>query len=312
MRGRIRGKWRPPLALVLGGTLAAVFALPLFGIGYLQVAGGILGYAETSWMIGWMALLSVAILGFLLWRLVLKPVRALTAYADAVADGQDAEAPDHFGTPELSALGASVGQMSTTLHTRAATVRSYADHVTHELKSPLTTVRGAAELLSGDLDDQTRATLTARITEAADQMTRLIDAQRDLALARDPVRPGQARVSDVLGGRAIEVAVAQDEMLPIAPERLEIVLTHLIGNAAAHGATRVDVTAAEDVLQISDNGRGVSSGNRDRIFEPFFTTRRDTGGTGMGLAIVHQMLAAQGAQIELAPSEHGASFVIQF
>ena len=55
MSRRVIRKWRPPLAFVLGGTLAAVFFLPLIGIGYFRIAGGVLGWAETSWMIGWMA-----------------------------------------------------------------------------------------------------------------------------------------------------------------------------------------------------------------------------------------------------------------
>ncbi len=74
MSRRVIRKWRPPLALVLGGTLAAVFFLPLVGIGYFRVAGGVLGWAETAWMIGWMALVATTILGVLLWRLVLHPV----------------------------------------------------------------------------------------------------------------------------------------------------------------------------------------------------------------------------------------------
>ncbi|MFY9204504.1 MAG: HAMP domain-containing sensor histidine kinase, partial [Yoonia sp.] len=64
-----------------------------------------------------------------------------------------------------------------------------------------------------------------------------------------------------------------------------------------------------DTVVVSDNGSGISDGNRDRIFDPFFTTRRDAGGTGMGLAIVSRMLAAQGASIALGEGS-GATFVI--
>jgi len=61
-----------------------------------------LGWGETSWLIGLMAFLVTAILGFLLWRLVLRPVEALTTYAKGVAEGGAADAPVHFGTPEIS------------------------------------------------------------------------------------------------------------------------------------------------------------------------------------------------------------------
>lgn len=81
MRRRVIAKWRPALGLALGGTLVAVFVLPLLGVGYFRVAGGVLGWAEASWMIGWMAFFAATILGVLLWRLVLRPVQNLTRYA---------------------------------------------------------------------------------------------------------------------------------------------------------------------------------------------------------------------------------------
>ena len=67
-------------------------------------------------------------------------------------------------------------------------------------------------------------------------------------------------------------------------------------------------------IRVSDDGPGISSGNKAQVFEPFFTTRRDSGGTGMGLAIVQTLLLAHGARITLEdPSEAGGSrFLIQF
>ena len=154
VRARIREKWRPPLALVIGGTLAAVLCMPLIGVGYFRVAGNVLGWGETTWMIGWIAVVSTAILGFLLWRLVLRPVYALTTYAKAVKEGRsDVPLPPHFGTPELSDLGVAVHEMATTLQNREAGIRAYSDHVTHEMKSPLTSIAAAAELLGGDIDE---------------------------------------------------------------------------------------------------------------------------------------------------------------
>jgi signal transduction histidine kinase len=64
-------------------------------------------------------------------------------------------------------------------------------------------------------------------------------------------------------------------------------------------------------LVISDDGSGISPGNRDRIFDPFFTTNRDGGGTGMGLAIVRRLLSAHGATIALQ-DDPGAVFEIEF
>jgi len=63
---------------------------------------------------------------------------------------------------------------------------------------------------------------------------------------------------------------------------------------------------------VGNNGDAISASNRDRIFDAFFTTRRDSGGTGMGLAIAQAMLRANGGLIRLLPQEQGAAFEIRF
>ena len=308
MSRRVIAKWRPPLAFVLGGTLAAVFFLPLIGIGYFRVAGGVLGWAETAWMIGWMAFVATAVLGFFLWRLVLRPLRALTDYAQA--EGA-ADVPVHFGTPEFSKLGQSVIAMTETLQGREAVLRSYADHVTHELKSPLSAIRGAAELLSSDtLASADRAKLVGNVSLAAARIQDLLDDQQEFVRAHDQTGAGVSKLSELVAKWPC-VKVALDGPVPLNTKVGDIVMTHLIGNALQHGATCVTVTCLADQLQISDNGPGVSGGNKDRIFDPFFTTNRDNGGTGMGLAIVRRILHAHGADIRLRDGA-GAVFEISF
>lgn len=307
MSRRVIRKWRPPLAFVLGGTLATVFFLPLVGIGYFRVAGGVLGWAETSWMIGWMAFVATGVLGYLLWRLVLQPVRALTTFAQSEGEAQ---VPAHFGTPEFSDLGKAVIGMTSALRGREAVLRSYADHVTHELKSPLTAIRGAAELLNDPgLADADRAKMLGNIGEAVIRMEALLDSQRALARAQDPMPPGECVLSEVLAGQ--DVVVARDGTVPLPRDVMDLVTAHLVGNARAHGAGVVTFTLHDDRLVVSDNGPGISDGNRDRVFDPFFTTRRELGGTGMGLPIVRRMLQAQGADITLIPGP-GAVFEIRF
>lgn len=297
MSRRIIRKWRPPLALVLGGTLAVVFALPLIGIGYFRVAGGILGWAETVWMIAAMALVATVVLGALLWRLVLRPVRTLTTFAQS--EGAT-DPPIHFGTPEFSQLGHSVLTMTEALRGREAVLRSYADHVTHEFKSPLSAIRGAAELLeSNTLSAADRHKLFKNINAATSRMDDLLDQQRIFAQAHEPHEDGSCLLSDVASAIP-HTYVEADGSVPVSAELLQIVLEHLVSNAMTNGATQVRLRIVDEALVVADDGRGISAANRERIFAPFFTTNRDGGGTGMGLAIVRRLLAAHGARIQLS------------
>ncbi|MEO0389613.1 MAG: ATP-binding protein [Pseudomonadota bacterium] len=297
---------------MLGGTLAAVLGLPIIAIVWFRVAGGVLGYAETGWLLFWLAVLSTGILGFLLWRLVLRPVRTLTAHAQAVKAGLDTPPPRQFGTPEFTDLGRAVTTMGDSLHNRAASLRAYADHVTHELKSPLTSLQGAAELLGEDVPAPDRAALLATLRRSADRMEALLATLQRSAAASQSAGPGQTQLADLptaLHGLRIKAAAGT---IPLARPDMDVVLDHLAQNAAAHGATCLSLTCEGHDLRIADNGPGISPGNAPRIFDPFFTTRRAEGGTGMGLSIVQMLLAARGAQITHEASCPGTAFLITF
>jgi signal transduction histidine kinase len=315
MPGGVDRKWRPPLILVLGGTLAAVLALPLAGLVALRVMNPVFGFRHSALMIGVAILIATAVLGFLLWRLLLRPMRALAAHAHGVRLGLATDAPLHYGTSELGDLGQAVLGMAATLQTREAAIRSFADHVTHEMKTPLTAIKGAAEMLADDAPD---ARLVETIRVAAARMEVLLTALHRNAAAREPGYHGATTLDQVVPGLRAAFAPLRIVMegggqaLPLAAGGLEIVLGQLLQNAAEHGAGVVTLTAVPGGLRVADDGWGISAGNRARIFDAFFTTRRDQGGTGMGLAIARNLLAAHGGAISLGPSAAGAVFEITF
>ncbi|MEO0939310.1 MAG: ATP-binding protein [Pseudomonadota bacterium] len=313
MPRRLNTKWRPPLAFVLGGTLAAVLGLPLIAIVWFRVAGGILGYAETGWLLFWMAVVSTTILGYLLWRLVLRPVRRLTAHAQAVKAGAPDAPPTQFGTPEFRDLGRAVIAMGDSLQTRASSLKAYASHVTHELKSPLTSLRGAVELLEDKaLPPEDRAALLATIRAATARMETLLTDLHRTVEDSESAGPGRTDLSDLPENVAgLTLHIARHGAVPLARADLDVVLEHLAQNAAAHGATQLQLEANGAALTVTDNGTGISKGNAARVFDPFFTTRRDSGGTGMGLAIVRMLLGARGGHITLIAAKP-ASFCIAF
>ena len=317
--GQAGSKWRPRLLWVLGLTVGAVLCLPLAGIVAVRYLWPVMGYQNAVVLVGFIVLFLAAAVAWALWRILLRPITALADLADRARQGQaGALGPlTHYGTEEMERLGRAVIGMGRTLQGREAVLRSYADHVTHELKSPLTVLRGAAELLDNDnLGPDDRAKLLDRIDNAADRMTALLDAQRALARAQEPLQVGRTRLAPLLAALTrdhpgVTLRIEVDADLPMAPDGLRLVLDHLLSNAAAAGARTVRLTAGPASLRVADDGPGISLGNRDRVFDPFFTTRRVEGGTGMGLPIVRRMLEAHGASIVLEDGP-GAQFLIRF
>lgn len=313
------GKWRPALWTVLGGALLGTLALSFAGLVALRYLGPDFGFRRAALGLAVLIGLATLCLGALLVRLLLRPITALSRQASDLRQGTRDLAPlPHYGTRELRDLGLSVTAMAAALQNREASVRTFTDHATHELKTPVSAIRIAAELLSDtDLPDADRR-LVAQILGAAGQMEAQLDALRRVTAAREPGHDGTSTLAEVLPGLQADHPMLQidaagaETPLPLAASGLRIVLGHLAQNAVQHGATMLMLTAEPAALTITDNGSGVSDGNAHRIFAPFFTTQRETGGTGMGLTIAENLLRAHNATIRLAPSTVGARFVITF
>ncbi len=315
-------RWRPSLAFVLGGALAGTLALSLAGLVALRYLGPTIGFRAAAIGLGLAITAATAALGWLLLRLLLRPIRALEAYARAQETGQAAPPPAHFGTTETAATATRVMAMAEALRDREATIRVFTDHVTHELKTPVAAIRAATELLEdGGALGPEDARLLAQIDGARIQIEAQLAALRSAAQAREVRHLGKTQLSALLPalGRdfpGLHIETSGETLpLPLAAEGMVIVLAQLLRNAVDHGATRVRLEASQDsagtTLDVSDDGCGIPKGNASRIFDPFFTTRRETGGTGMGLAVVRNLLTAHRAEITLC-SRHPTRFRISF
>jgi len=213
--------------------------------------------------------------------------------------------------------------MAQTLRDRETTIRSFSDHVTHELKTPVAGIRAAAELLQdgGTLAPEDLR-LVDQIAGAVAQMEQQLDAMRQAARAREMRHDGTSTLNGLrdkllqdFPGLKLRID-GGDIAIPLAPQGLNIVLRHLLDNAQAHGSGRVHLSARADDTGLSlivlDDGAGISPGNAARIFDPFFTTKRDQGGTGMGLSIIRNTLRAHRADIAHVADSPGARFAIRF
>lgn len=291
------------------------------------------------------ALLAVlAVLTLVAWwvvRLGVRPVRRMTEAAGAIAAGDLSQRVPE-GTPgtEAAALGDALNQMlgriEDAFETRRAgeeRLRQFVADASHELRTPVTTIRGYAELYrAGALDREGELPEAMRRTEQeAVRMGNLVDDL--LRLARlDEGRPLTTTSVDLAGLAADAVqdarATQPDRQIAVESEPavvegdedgLRQVIANLIGNALVHApgspievAVRVDGDRA--VLEVTDHGPGLPPRDAARAFERFYrsdTSRsRQHGGTGLGLAIVEATVHAHGGTVELT-SDHGRGTVVR-
>ncbi len=249
-------------------------------------------------------------------RMVTRPIARLTAAAEAVATGTAAtlEVRRAPRTREIATLQASVAEMADALERRARYLQEFSRHVSHEFKSPITSIRGAVEVLQehmGDMSDDQRARFLANIGTDADRLRRLTERLNELTRAEITPRTIErvdlnALVTEYVQNRptatpTITVTTAATPRVVRADrEILRAAVDTLVENAQQHGATEVQLAVDERVsMVVADNGTGISEHDRTKIFEPFFTTNRENGGTGLGLTIARTLLKQMDATLQL-------------
>ncbi len=214
--------------------------------------------------------------------------------------------------------------------------RDFVANVSHELKTPLTVVRGYAEtLLKDDPEPVVRRGFLQVMLGNARRMQHLIDDLLDLSRIESgawhpepqevALAPLAAEVWRAVSGEAgrltFTTAIAPDAATVLAdPEALRQILTNILDNAARYTAPggRVEVRAAREDgavrIEIGDTGVGIPGEHLARVFERFYRVdparSRELGGTGLGLAIVKHLVEAHGGRVE-AESALGAGTTIR-
>lgn len=313
---RVPQKWRPTLAMIVFAVLLTVLVLPaaiVLWFRYLEHTPEMRPIEVGALAVALVITVAIAVV-FL--RTITGPINALVKRAEEIGRGGRAAivSPEQLGTREIATLSQSFLDLAERLVDRTEYVSSFAAHVSHELKSPLTSIRGSAELLrDAEMSKEERARFLNHIIADSDRLAALLERLRELARADLDAAPGSTTIAEALAGQS-KVSLGGRIEVPIglSPEAAKAVFGQLLGNAVEHGATEIRVEARREDgflrVTVTDNGEGISAGNRDRVFEPFFTTRREDGGTGMGLQIVRSLLTAHGGTIRLVPSEGGATF----
>lgn len=282
---------------------------------------------ELFWT-AFILLLTTVLLTLLTSLTITRPIRALVQKTRLIAQGssEGLRPLAHPITREIAELSDNIAGMAQTIQHRSEYIRIFTTHVSHEFKTPLTAIRGSVELLQDNLDDMSKEQQQRFLNNIADDTTRLNRlVSRLLELARADMTEAQYEKTDLLPilqalSEAYPIVVQVPEKLEtlevkISSESLQAVLSNLMDNSKQAGADCINIlvtiTGTCALLNIQDNGPGISNANQQQIFTPFFTTRRDSGGTGLGLSITQSLLARYGGRIVYQPGEFGAHFRIE-
>lgn len=272
-------------------------------------------------------------------RRAVRPIRELARAASAVAEGDyAARVPETGFGSELAMLNHAFNQMARdiagTERTRAEMLRDLA----HEMRTPLTSVRGYHEAIADGVLPADRATF-GRVDAELSRIERLVEDLGTVSRAEErrlDLRLRPVYVADLVTSAADSAALSyqhtgvtvrtdlttDDSQVRVDPDRLHEALANILANAVQHtpaGGTvtlRSRTTRSWVQIEVADTGEGIAAEHLPRVFERFYRVgggrSRDTAGSGIGLTITRALLKAQGGDIQAqspGPGQ-GTTFVI--
>lgn len=275
---------------------------------------------QWSW-----ALLGLSLLiGLLMSWWIASSLSRLRGYANAVARGERAPLPvlgRLSGSTEFSDLAGALERMRVQLEDKAY-VERYVHTLTHELKSPLAAIRGAAELLQERLPDADRERFAGNVQRQAERLQLLVDQLLQLAHVEQMRRLDKRERIDLaaltrellqrleprLRLKALRVndELGQDQFVSGDPFLIGQALQNLLDNAIdfspSQGELLLRLQRVDGALEWSlrDQGPGIPEYARDRVFERFYSLPRGEGqdkGTGLGLCLVKEVNELHGGQL---------------
>jgi two-component system sensor histidine kinase BaeS len=287
-----------------------------------------------------LALLTAGVVSYFLARRLTRPLALMGTTAGAIAAGDLGARVDLGKHPddELADLGRALNAMAAELEVARHGERQFLLSVSHDLRTPLTSIRGYADALTDGTiaatEEQRRA--GAVIAAEANRLERLVADLLDLAridahqfsLSPRPfdvaatVRTAVEAFLPAAGDLRIELVTEVPAELPAVgdPERVAQIVANLVENALKYARARITVTVAGDgghavSIRVVDDGPGIDPGEERRVFERLYVSRTAPGrsvGTGLGLAIVGELATAMGGTAAVEPTvTPGATFVVR-
>ncbi|HVC54424.1 MAG TPA: ATP-binding protein [Stellaceae bacterium] len=269
-------------------------------------------YIFIMWMVGSsLVLLCVAAL-FL--RNQVKSLRRLAAAAEGFGKGRAVAFSKIEGALEVRQAAAAFISMRDRIQRQIRQRTEMLAGVSHDLRTPLTRMKLALELMDGD-------PVVAELKSDVIDMERLVNLYLDFARGAGTESPVDTDITPMLedlaaAARREGTSLAVDQpgrlVLPVRPHALRRCLANLIANARLYGQhvwlSSVPVEDGVDIL-IDDDGPGIPAAERDRVFQPFIrldaSRNPSTGGIGLGLTIARDVARSHGGDVRLEASPHG-------
>lgn len=290
---------------------------------------------STMRVFGWGSLGGLALtalFGYLVAGQILAPVREVRLVAERIQESDlDRRVPVQ-GRDDISQLAETFNAMLDRIEGAYDTQRRFVDDAGHELRTPITVVRGHLETMDPGDDPATRAETLRLVDSELDRMSRIVSDLLTMAKSERPdfVRPRPVDAAELLldieaqaqqlGDRRWELVEIAEGEAHLDPQRITQAVLQLASNAVTHtavgdliriGSRRVD---GRLVIAVTDTGPGVAPEDAERIFRRFDRGASGTsgsGGAGLGLAIVTAIAAAHGGTVTLDSTPgHGATFAV--
>jgi two-component system sensor histidine kinase CreC len=266
---------------------------------------------------------SIAILlSYLVSLWLTRPIKSLTRYAEAIGEGKRTAFPK-LGRSEIGAMGLAFQKMQEALEGKKY-VEQYTQTLTHEIKSPLSAIRGAAELLEEGVPQEQQTRFLENIRTEANRIQQIVDRMLELAALenlknlenmknvalKSIVKTVLESKEPMLSKKNIQVNVQVQDELSVKGDSflLHQAISNLLQNAIdfspEHGQIDLRMQIAEQQLHliVEDNGSGIPDYALDKIFDKFFSLQRPDSGkksTGLGLNFVKEVATLHNGDIKL-------------
>ncbi|MDT5101275.1 MAG: hypothetical protein QOC76_5012 [Mycobacterium sp.] len=299
------------------------------------VARALIGVFETTAVVTKVLLIGLPLLLFVVavttWVMVgraLAPVDAMRREVDEISAAQlHRRVPQPDADDEIGRLAATMNRMLARLEDARNSQHRLVSDASHELRSPITTIRQHAEVALAHPDGTTTEELAEvvlaeemRIQRLVEDMLLLARADEHVPLPRAPVdlddlafeEAGRLRSTTSL---RVDTAAVEAARVHGDADALGRLLRNLGENAARHASGRVDITLADlgddVVLTVDDDGPGIPESERQRVLQRFVrldeARSRDDGGSGLGLSIVDEVVRAHGGSMSITRSPLGGA-----